>query len=181
MFLLDCEKIESKLKASQRCSLPLPLSNFYIKTLILFTRKLEARLKILPLAKFVLFLKLNPMWFLVRFRNFLCKHTKLHFYVRGMYLWLRRINEFDFSADGSTVLSDINVAGSDQTSLFGRFVLSVQVNEHIDLKRAGLFRLRQVDCTDNGQFAVGQSQNGRCQKKITGEFYFLFYRLNLIY
>lgn len=82
-----------------------------------------------------------------------------------MYLWLRWIYEFDFSADRSAVLLDINVTVGTQTSLVGWFVLPVQVNEDIDLECSGLLCLRQIEYANNGQLAIGQSQNGSCEEK----------------
>lgn len=69
--------------------------------------------------------------------------------IPATYLWLRRIYEFDLSADRSTVLLDIYVTVGDQTSLVGWLVLPVQVNEDINLECSGLFRLRQVECAND--------------------------------
>lgn len=72
-----------------------------------------------------------------------------------IYLLLRRIYKFDFSIEGHAVLVDISIAGSDQTGLLGRFVLSVQVKAHINFERPGLLSLRHIKCADEGQFAAG--------------------------
>lgn len=82
------------------------------------------------------------------------------------YLWLRWIYELDLSADRSAVSLDIEITGGDQSSLVGRFVLPVQVNGDIDLECSGLLRLRQVECTNNGQFAIRQSQNESYKKNM---------------
>lgn len=66
------------------------------------------------------------------------------------YLWLRWIYEFDFSADRSAILLDINVTVGAQASLVGWFVLPVQVNGDIDLECSGLLRLRQIERANNG-------------------------------